>query len=261
MPPRLRQPVAAIYDFARSADDIADEGDASPAERLAALERYREELEAIAAGRPPGLSVFQALAPHVSAHSLPLVHFHELLDAFSRDLVKPRYADYGELLDYCRLSANPVGRIMLALHAVDGEENLRRSDAICTALQLVNFWQDVAIDWKKDRIYLPQEDLARFGIAEEDIAAGRWSRAWAALMDFEIERTRSLMWEGAPLVHALPGRIGLELRLVVQGGLRILEKIQRVRGDVFRQRPVLEKADWGVMLWRALWWRGNRRAP
>ncbi len=252
LPGHLRRPVAAIYHFARSADDIADEGDATPIERLALLNAYRVELDTIARGETPDLPVFQALAPQIAVFDLPLQLFHDLLDAFSQDVMKTRYADYAELLEYCRRSANPVGRLMLALYGVGGEQNLARSDAICTSLQLINFWQDVAIDWQKDRVYIPREDLARYQIPEAHIAAGRWSAEWAALMDFQIDRARRLMLEGAPLVHALPGRVGLELRLVVQGGLRILEKLQRVRGDVYRQRPVLTKMDWPLMAFRAL---------
>ena len=252
LPARLRRPVAAIYHFARSADDIADEGDATPAERLAQLGAYRAELDTIAAGGSPHLPVFRQLAPQIQAFGLPLQPFRDLLDAFSQDVVKTRYADFPELLDYCRRSANPVGRLMLALYGVGGEQNLARSDAICTSLQLINFWQDVAIDWQKDRVYVPGEDLARFGIPEEHIAGGRCNDEWAALMDFQIERARRMMLEGAPLARTLPGRIGLELRLVVQGGLRILQKLQRVRGDVFRHRPVLTTLDWPLIAFRAL---------
>ncbi len=252
LPARLRRPVAAIYHFARSADDIADEGDATAAERLAVLEEYRQELAAIAAGHEVRLAVFQCLAPEIRAFQLPLQPFYDLLDAFSQDVVKTRYQSYGELLDYCRRSANPVGRLMLALYGVGGEDNLTKSDAICTALQLINFWQDVALDQAKGRIYLPLEELARFRIPEEQIAQGQWNAQWAAMMDFQVDRARRLMREGAPLAHALPGRIGWELRLVVQGGLRILEKLQRVRGNVFRHRPKLGRGDWPVMAFRAL---------
>ena len=252
LPAHLRRPVAAIYHFARSADDIADEGDATPDERLTQLNAYRAELASIAAGETPATPVFQNLAPQIAAFGLPLQPFNDLLDAFSQDVVKPRYADYPELLDYCRRSANPVGRLMLALYDVGGKENLARSDAICTSLQLINFWQDVAIDWQKNRVYVPQDDLARHGIPEAHIAEARWSAEWAALMDFQIDRARRMMLEGAPLARTLPGRIGLELRLVVQGGLCILDKLQRVRGDVFRHRPVLTKTDWPLMAFRAL---------
>ena len=161
-------------------------------------------------------------------------------------------ADYAQLLDYCRRSANPVGRLLVHLVNRASEENLYRSDCICTALQLINFWQDIAIDWQKNRVYLPQDELAQFHVDEAQIAEGRWDADWAALLDFQIDRTRALMLEGAPLVHELPGRMGWEIRFTVQGGLRILERIRAVRGDVFRQRPQLETPDWLRMAARTL---------
>jgi phytoene/squalene synthetase len=141
---------------------------------------------------------------------------------------------------------------MLALYGCTDERSLRESDAVCTALQLINFWQDVAIDIDKGRIYLPLEDLARFQVGEDDIRKGRIGPAWDALMEFEVKRARALMLEGAPLATRLPGRIGWELRLVVQGGLRILEAIEKARYDVFRHRPQLQRRDWPVLAWRAL---------
>ena len=251
VPRHLRRPIETIYRFARSADDIADEGDASPEERLTGLAAYQAELDRIAAGAAPQTPLFLALADVIRQHGLPLQLFRDLLDAFAQDVVKKRYADYPELLDYCRRSANPVGRLVLHLFGRTEAQHLEQSDCICSALQLVNFWQDVAVDWKKQRIYIPQADLPRFRISEADIAAGRWSANWAALMDFEIDRTQALMRRGAPLVHALPGRLGWEIRLTVQGGLRILERIRRVRGDVFQRRPQLGKWDWAVLAARS----------
>ena len=244
LPRRLRQPVEAIYRFARAADDIADEGDAPAAARLQALAAYGDELDRIERGVPPVMPQFSALAAVIGEWRLPLQLLRDLLDAFAQDVVKKRYADYPELLDYCRRSANPVGRLLLHLVGRTGDDSLRRSDCICSALQLVNFWQDIALDWQKERVYLPQCDLARFAIAEEQIAAACWSEQWAALLEFQITRTRQLLLAGAPLVHALPGRMAWEIRLTVQGGLRILERIGSVRGDVFTQRPVLAAGDW-----------------
>ena len=252
VPRHLRRPIETIYRFARSADDIADEGDASPKERLAGLAAYQAELDRIAAGAAPQPPLFLALADVIRQHGLPLQLFRDLLDAFAQDVVKKRYADYTELLDYCRRSANPVGRLVLHLFGRTEAQHLEQSDCICSALQLVNFWQDVAVDWKKQRIYIPQADLPRFRISEADIAAGRWSANWAALMDFQTDRTRELMLRGAPLVHALPGRLGWEIRLTVQGGLRILERLRRVRGNVFQHRPRLGKRDWLVVAGRSL---------
>ncbi|MDR6582627.1 squalene synthase HpnC [Herbaspirillum sp. BH-1] len=252
LPAHLRPAVGAIYAFARSADDIADEGDAEPAQRLAALQAYEAQLDLIAAGSRCTKPIFQRLQQTVADHALPLQPFRDLLSAFRQDVVTTRYARYEDLLDYCRRSANPVGTLMLHLYGAATEENLRDSDAICSALQLINFWQDVAIDWEKERIYLPLEDLARFGVSPQDIADGCSAPRWQQLMQFEIMRARDLMLSGAPLARRLPGRIGLELRMVVQGGLRILERIERVQGDVFRQRPRLGKRDWLIVGWRGL---------
>lgn len=252
LPRRLRQPVAAIYAFARSADDIVDEGNASPAVRLGLLDSYRAEIDAIEANRNPDTPLFQRLAQAIRCHALPIQPFRDLLDAFSQDIVKPRYADFDELLDYCRRSADPVGRLMLNLYREVSAENLVRSDCICSSLQLINFWQDVAIDWKKPRVYLPQSDLARFGVSEAQIAEGRIDDNWRALMRFQIDRARAMMLRGAPLGAAIPGRIGLELRTIVAGGLRVLEKIEAVDFDVFSRRPVLRAYDWPLLSWRAL---------
>jgi len=252
VPARLRRPIEIIYRFARSADDLADEGNAPPAERLAALAAYRAELERIAAGQPAQTLLFVALAKVIDQHALPIQLFHDLLDAFAQDVVKQRYADYPELLYYCQRSANPVGRLVLHLFGRTEPEHLEQSDYICTALQLINFWQDVAIDWQKNRVYIPQTDFPHFHVSEDDIAHGRWSADWAALMDFEIDRASTLMRRGVPLVHALPGRLGWEIRLTVQGGLRILERLRQVRGDVFAHRPKLGKWDWLVLAARSL---------
>jgi squalene synthase HpnC len=252
VPAPLRQPIEAIYRFARSADDIADEGAATPEERLAGLSAYHAELDRIEAGVPPQMPLFATLADEIRRHQLPIPLFRDLLDAFAQDVVKKRYADYPELLDYCRRSANPVGRLILHLFGRTAPEQLVQSDCICSALQLINFWQDVAVDWQKDRIYVPQTDLRQFRVGEADIAAGRWSANWAALMDFQIDRARDLMLQGAPLVHALPGRLGWEIRLTMQGGLRILERLRRVRGNVFAHRPKLGKWDWLVLAGRSL---------
>ena len=251
LPARIRRPIEIIYQFARSADDIADEGEATSGERLAGLDAYRAELDRIEAGATPSTPLFAKLAEVIEQHALPIQLLRDLLDAFAQDVVKKRYADYPELLDYCRRSANPVGRLVLHLFGRTEPEHLMQSDCICTALQLINFWQDVAVDWKKDRVYIPQTDFPHFHVSEDDIAAGRCSANWAALMDFEIDRAMALMKRGAPLVHALPGRLGWEIRLTIQGGLHILERIRQVRGDVFKHRPKLGKADWLVLAARS----------
>lgn len=259
LPRHLRQAVRDIYRYARSADDIADEGNASPDERLRALHAYRAELHRIGAepairapGEPALAPVFDPLARTLVRHQLPITPFFDLLSAFEQDVTTTRYPDYPTLLDYCSRSANPVGRLMLHLYGAADDTNVRDADAICTGLQLVNFWQDVRVDWRKARVYIPQDDLARFGVSEEDLAACRLTPAWRALMAFQVERTRALLNSGAALPRRLPGRIGLELRLVVQGGLRILQRIEHANYDVFMNRPELGAKDWALMLWRSL---------
>jgi len=252
LPAPLRRPVSVIYRFARSADDFADEGDLAPPARLALLDGYREELDRLRAGRAPLAPLFRELGDVIASHRLPLSPFYDLLDAFSQDVTQLRYASFAELMAYCRRSADPVGRLMLHLYGKSDEANVALSDSVCSALQLINFWQDIEIDFLKNRIYLPQDEMERFGVTEAQIAARDASGGWWNLLRFQIERARSLMLSGAPLALRLPGRVGLEIRTVVQGGLRILEKLERARGDVFRHRPVLRASDWPLLLCRAL---------
>jgi squalene synthase HpnC len=251
LPARLRHPVSVIYRFARSADDFADEGNISAPERLALLDGYRDELRRLEVGTACRTTLFAELGRVIGDFGLPFEPLYDLLDAFTQDVTKIRYANFDELMDYCRRSADPVGRLMLHLYGEVSAANVACSDAICTALQLINFWQDVEIDFRKNRIYLPQDDMARFAVTERQIAAGDSSGRWWDLMQFQIERTQRRMLAGAPLAVRLPGRIGIELRAVVQGGLRILEKLDHARGDVFRRRPVLHAWDWPLLLWRA----------
>ena len=252
VPAHLRPAVVAIYRFARAADDIADEGDAAPAERLAALAAYDDALAGIAAGRTPDAPPFPALAAAIRQHALPLAPCHDLVSAFRQDVTVGRYATYADLADYCRRSANPVGRILLALYGADSPANVRASDAVCTGLQLTNFWQDVGIDWRKDRVYVPAEDLARFGVTEAQIAAQRADDRWRALAAFETARARALLGAGRPLARALPWRLGLEVSAVIEGGLRILARIDAVDGDVFARRPELRARDWCAVAYHAL---------
>jgi len=246
LPASLRAPVAVVYRFARGADDIADEGDDAPPVRLQKLEDFRRQLAA------PASPLFHEVARIIGDYGLPLQPFRDLLDAFTQDVIKTRYADFGELLEYCRRSANPVGRLLLHLFKRTSATQLRQSDAICTSLQLINFWQDVAIDFAKGRVYLPQAEMQRHGVTEAHIAAQRCDAAWRSLMAFQVGRARELMLAGAPLGRDLPGRLGLEIRATVQGGLRILEKIENAGGDVFRRRPVLRWFDWPLLVARAL---------
>lgn len=252
-PPALRPAVVAIYHFARTADDLADEGEASTAERIQALRDYRAGLAATVAGQPPSprwAAVFTPLAREM--HRLRPALLHDLLDAFEQDLCPPRYRDRDHLLDYCRRSANPVGRLLLGLYGVSDTESLRRSDAICSALQLINFWQDFSRDGSRGRLYVPQSDLDRHGVTAEDVLACRDSPAARALIADLCAWARMLMREGAPLALRLQGRAGWELRLVVQGGLLILDKIAARGHDSLVHRPAVRAWDLPRLAWRAL---------
>jgi squalene synthase HpnC len=254
-PAPLRPAVQAIYRFARTADDIADEGNAPAAERLADLAAYRADLHVVVSGGRPSSrwwAVFEPLQAALQRHALPVEHLDALLSAFTQDVTVTRYADRAELLDYCARSANPVGRLLLHLYGVTDACALTQSDAICTALQLINFWQDLSVDLPRGRIYLPQEDLRRFGVADDALLQGRDDAPTRALVADACDWAASLMHKGTPLVHALPGRIGWELRLVVQGGLRILDKIAALDHRSILQRPTLRPADGWPILGRAL---------
>lgn len=252
LPRRLRHPVGLIYSFARQADDFADEGELEPAQRLELLNGFRAELERIQAGQTPETPLFRELVPVIAQYQLPLDAFYDLLDAFSQDVVKSRYANFGEVMDYCRRSANPVGRLMLHLYGATDRRNLAYSDAICSSLQLINFLQDVAIDYRKDRIYLPQDEMAKYQVTETQIAQGDTGGLWGMFMQTQVERARKLLQAGAPLGKILPGRIGLEMRMIIMGGESILRKLHKSRGDMFNQRPVLKAGDWAYMLYRSL---------
>ena len=255
LPPELREPIAAIYGFARTADDFADEGDFASAQRLEWLHEYQRELDAIAQGKTTEHPVFLRLRPVIAAHDLPLQLFFDLLDAFMQDVTTDRYATHAELMDYCRRSANPIGRLLLRLFKRDSPENLAHSDAVCSALQLINHWQDVAIDLGKGprgRIYLPQEDLVRFDVTELQLDNRLCNDNWRSLMQFEVNRAHALMQAGAPLGRQLPGRIGLEINTIIAGGLRILKKIEAVDYDVFHHRPQLGVLDWPTLIFHAL---------
>jgi phytoene synthase len=253
LPRELREPVGVIYRFARTADDFADEGNDAPAARLAKLRGYGIALERISSGKAPETQLFADLARIVREHALPLQLFNDLLDAFSQDVVKTRYADFPEVLDYSRRSANPVGRLLLRLFRKDSPENREFSDRICSALQLINFWQDVGIDYEtKNRIYLPQDEMRRFGVGEEHLRQQLCDPAFQALMRFQVDRARQMMVEGQALVRNLEGRFRLEIAVTAQGGLRILEKLELARYDMFRHRPVHKWFEWPLLFLRAL---------
>ena len=250
LPASLRAPVELIYRFARTADDFADEGDLSNEERLALLAGYSAELQKIEAGRIPQTALFKELAPMIAERRLPVGLFHDLLSAFAQDVTRKRYADLADVLDYCRRSANPVGRLLLVLYGAATPQNNAWSDTICSALQIINFLQDIAIDYANGRIYMPQDELAKYAIGEAQFAARDVNAAWREFMAFEVARARAMLLAGAPLGRVLRGRLGLEMRMIIAGGERILRKIENNGYDVFRRRPVLRSPDWALMFAR-----------
>ncbi|MFG6448465.1 squalene synthase HpnC [Roseateles sp. BYS180W] len=254
-PPAQRADVMALYRFARTADDLADEGEASTQTRQEALRRYRQDLRlCLSGGQPEGPWTQDVFAPLTASHARrhwPIALLEDLLDAFEQDLLVHRYASRTEVLDYCRRSANPVGRLLLHLWGVKDPASLRQSDAICSALQLINFWQDLSVDGPRQRLYAPLEDLQRHGVTAPELIGLRDSPAARALIKDLCDWARALMHEGASLPLQLGGRVGWELRLVVQGGLRILDKLENMQFAALLQRPTLSTWDWPLLLWRA----------
>ncbi len=261
-PPAIRPAVAAIYHFARTADDIADEGPADTGERLAELAAYRQDLEHTLAGQPfsdrwPG--VFRALALQSQRFQLPAQPLRDLLDAFMQDAGNPLYEDRAQLLDYCRRSANPVGRLLLHLYGITDATSLHQSDAICSALQLINFWQDLSVDGPRGRHYVCAADRVAHGVTLAELAACRDSPQARAMVRSLVDWADSLMRQGQSLALPVPGRAGWELRLVVQGGLAILEKIRAMDHAALLARPTLSTRDVPRLLWRA-WRMGGQAA-
>jgi hydroxysqualene synthase len=261
-PPALRPAVVAIYHFARTADDLADEGHASSDERLEQLATYREDLNHALLDRESSHQwrhVFQPLARAAALHRLPGNLLHDLISAFEQDVNYTarghRYQSTNELLDYCKLSANPVGRLLLHLYGIQTADALEQSDHICSALQLINFWQDISVDLPRGRCYLPADALRRQDVAVGDFASdnGAKEAAMQAVVAELCADARERMQQGAPLVHRVPGRAGWELRLVVQGGLRILDGIAARHHRSWQTRVTLRKGDLPRLAWRALW--------
>jgi squalene synthase HpnC len=253
LPKALRQPISVIYAFARSADDFADEGDWDVETRLTKLREYDQQLDKIERGEAVNDPIFIALADVIKQHALPLSLFHDLISAFRQDVTKKRYATIDEVWDYSRFSANPVGRLLLHLIRQDTPENLQQSDAVCSALQLINFLQDIEQDYvENQRIYLPQHDMARFHVSEQHISEKRSDDAMRQLVREEIRVAREKMLMGEPLGCSIPGRFGFQLRIMINGGLRVLELLEQQQGDYFT-RPRLKGQDWLWMVWRAIW--------
>ncbi|MDZ4143955.1 MAG: squalene synthase HpnC [Burkholderiales bacterium] len=259
-PPRLRPPIAAIYHFARTADDIADEGDAPAESRLEALAALGADLDAAASGRAPSARwprVFGPLAAAIAQFQLPVPLLAALLSAFVQDVEKARdgagYATRAELLGYCSRSANPVGRLLLHLYGVNDATALAQSDAICTALQLINFWQDLSLDIPRGRHYLPHDACAAHGVTQAQLRALEVNPNTTALIAEEVQLARAMMLKGSKLVHRVPGRAGWELRAVVQGGLRIADHIEALHHATLVRRPRVTRWDVPLIAWRCLW--------
>jgi hydroxysqualene synthase len=265
-PAHLRPAVAAIYHFARTADDLADEGSADTQQRLNDLQAYRADLLTAAsglAGSGRWTNVFAPLQPILQKHHLPVRLLTDLLDAFEQDVhytaAQRRYFNDAELRDYCSRSANPIGRLLLHLYGVQDDASLAQSDHICSALQLINFWQDVSVDAARGRWYITQESMTRFDLTETDFLPASQSEGAALLIADHACSARATMLKGSGLPFKIPGRAGWELRLVVQGGLRILDKIEAMGHTTWQKRPKLTAWDVPVLLWRALWMKPGSR--
>ena len=259
LPARMRPHVAAVYAFARFADDMADEGERPSTERIADLDRWGERLtNAVRRGAPdrePHHQVFTALRQTVADCALPVGLLHDLLSAFRQDVLVKRYATWDDVLDYCSRSANPIGRLVLRIAGHDTPALDAASDAVCTALQLTNFWQDLRIDRAKGRLYVPASIWQSHGAREEDLDRASLSEGWrGALADVTV-RTRALFAAGAPVADGVRGRLRYELRATWLGGSRILDKLEAANFDVFTRRPTLTKADVPRILWRAVFWQ------
>ena len=257
VPKNLRHHVHAVYAFARVADDLADEGYADPraqskgqapseGQRLAVFRNYRQAWQNAQQGLPYDRTyawIFAPLQKTQAELNLPESLFSDLLSAFEQDIVQRRYQSFSDVLDYCRRSANPIGRLVLLIHGERSGELAQLSDHVCTALQLANFWQDVSIDLGKDRIYLPQNDLPRFGVTEEDLFAGKVTPNFRNLLRYQTERAWEFFHQGETLSHRLKRPLSWEIRLTWLGGSEILRKIQRQNYDTLSHRPVVTKVD------------------
>lgn len=261
LPSRTRPHVAAVYAFARTADDFADEGVRPAAERHRLLDGWRDRLHACVrdtgrtdASAPDEDLFFAALGETIRTCRLPVSLFEDLLSAFRQDVTKRRYDSWDEVLDYCRRSANPVGRLVLRIAGHEDAALDRSSDALCSALQLANFWQDLARDWAKGRLYVPREEYRAAGADETDLDRGCLTPAWQCALARAAARTHVLFKDGRAVCDEIGGRLRWELRLTWLGGTRILERLEAEGFDAFRHRPALRAIDAPVLIWRALTW-------
>ncbi len=280
LPRHLRHPVEVIYAFARAADDFADEGEAPPSERIASLDAFETQLDRIEQGKPAEGRLFAELTDVIRKHNLPIQPFRDLLSAFRQDVTKSRYANFGEVMDYCRRSANPVGRLLMALFEDEDPRHLAYSDGLCSSLQLINFLQDVEIDLRKNRVYFPQDELVGAGLSDSrlgmmcglaplssdadtafptsfggipvvSVVSSNEDR-WRGFMLGQIKRVHKMLQASAPLGLVLKGRIGLETRMIIAGGDRILMKLHNNPMGPLERRIKLNVYDWTVIILRAL---------
>lgn len=252
LPRRMRLPIAAVYAFARRADDFADEGDFSDEQRLSSLDQLAEQIEGVFAQQTSDDPVMIALCDCVQRFELPKPLFLDLIDAFKQDITTKRYDNFGELMQYCRRSANPIGRLMLYLYGQTDRTSLGQSDAVCSALQLINFYQDLAQDYDElDRIYIPLDEIRSSFVNETYFKNHRTDGPMILLMRKQYDRAHKLLQSGAPLGKSLKGRFGFEIRLIIAGGSRILLKLDKQTDDVF-SRPRLDFHDGLWIFWRAL---------
>jgi phytoene synthase len=269
VPPAMRPHIAALYAFARAADDFADEGAREAADRQRLLDGWKARLNAAVSAGAPGppprdgeprntVEIFLALGETIRSKRLPVGLFDDLLSAFAQDVTVTRYAAWDDVLDYSRRSANPVGRLVLRIAGYDEPRLDAWSDAICSALQLTNFWQDLKVDFDRGRIYLPAEEIAGHGAAEADLADGRLTQAWRAAMAAAVARTRAMFLAGRPLCGAVAGRLKHELRATWLGGMRVLSRIERVDFDVVDRRPSLGAGDVPWLTWKLVTWADSR---
>lgn len=262
LPRAMRPHVAALYAFARVADDLADEGHAPPEYRLEQLAAWRRRLHAAvladAAAAPPHAHedlIMMALAHSIRSLNLPIALFDDLVSAFGQDTMTSRYASWADVLDYCRRSANPVGRLVLRIAGRRDEALDRSSDALCTALQLTNFWQDFGRDWRAGRLYVPREVADACGAREDDLAAGRTTPEWAEALACCVRVTRELFAAGRRVCDDAGGRLGVELKLTWLGGARVLQRVDSARGRALEVRPTLGRGDVLPLLWGAVRWQ------
>jgi phytoene synthase len=266
LPSAMRPHVAAVYAFARVADDFADEGDAEPARRQALLRDWQKRLHETAEGSgelpaPAGREdlIFVALGHSIRSLNLPVTLFDDLLSAFCQDTTTTRYASWHDVLDYCRRSANPIGRLVLRIGGYAGDALDRSSDALCTALQLTNFWQDFARDWRAGRLYVPRDIQQRWGADESDLKRETLTDSWAEAIDECVARTEMLFADGRGVCDGVSGRLKFELRVTWLGGHRILDRVRARRADLFHYRPTLGAADVPAVLWHAARWKRQGR--